>query len=137
MFSTWGTIVLFGFGSVVLLPSQSRADHQTQKLFLDTKCNKCHEISVLRIEHLKTTAASAEGEEDKDASGTTHGLSAARKFDDAAFPHKFLRKEIVHTPHEGETSTKKHPLKFKGLTEELTQLSSWLLNLKSEPKKYF
>lgn len=37
--------------------------------------------------------------------------------------------------YEGQTSTKKHPLKLKGPSEELTQLSSRLLNLKSESKK--
>jgi hypothetical protein len=135
MWSTWGTIVLFGFGIVVLLLSQSRADELMQDLFLDTKCNTCHKISVLRIEKLKNTAASAEGEDDKEDSGTMHDLSATLKFPDADFLDKFLRKEIAHTPHEGETSTKKHPLTLKGPAEELTQLSSCLLNLKSEPKK--
>jgi hypothetical protein len=107
-----------------------------QKLCLETKCTTCQEISPLRIDKLNTTAASAGGEgEDRDDTGTTHDLAATQTFHDAAFLERFLRKEIAHTPHEAETRTKKEPIKFKGSAEELTQLSSWLLNLKSAPKK--
>jgi hypothetical protein len=88
--STWGTVVLFAFNIVVLLPNQSRADEQMQKLVLETKRNKCHEISVLRIAKLKKPEAFADGEEDKGDSGNTHDLSATRKFHDAAFPDKLL-----------------------------------------------
>jgi hypothetical protein len=135
MFSTWGTIVLFGFAIVVLFPSQSHADEQMQKLFLDTKPNKCHALSLLQIDTVKTTAASAEGEQDKDDIGTRHDLCATRTFHDAAFLATFLRKQIAHTPHARDPTTRKHPLQFKAPAEELNQLSSWLLNLKSEAKK--
>lgn len=109
---------LCGFSS----PAAARAD---AGLFVSSKCNNCHSVSSQKIEKKGKKEADEEegGVEPPD-------LSNVGKFHDAAYFKPFLLKETAHTPHEGDTSTKKHPVKFKGSDGDLGKMAEWLATLK-------
>jgi len=107
----------------ISLVHEARADAEQFKAL---HCNKCHEISAVKVE--KDKKGDDDEEEDEDV--TPPDLSHAGKYHDAAFLKPFLLKELAHTKHEDGDHTKKHPKKFKGTPEELSKMVDWLLTLK-------
>ena len=117
---------LFYFGWILALtaltPAKSRAD---AALFTAQKCNNCHSITAAGVEVKKDPAEEADEEESKPVD-----LSHVGSFHDTAFLQQYLMKETNHTPHDGNSSEKKHKLKFKGSDDELKKLVEWLAGLK-------
>jgi hypothetical protein len=90
-------------------------DEAGRKVFLDSKCTRCHEISSQDIASTRDPEES-EGKEPVDLSdvGSKH---------DAAWIQGFLEKREELDGH-------KHKKKFRGSEEELQALVSWLTTLR-------
>lgn len=124
------TIKLSGLRTVALaaallvsMPQVAKADAKT---FTELKCNKCHSIKAAGVEVVK-----ADPGDEEDASGPKPpDLSTTGKYHDAAFLESYLKRDVGHVAHEGDTSDKKHKMKFKGTDDQLKQMATWLASLK-------
>lgn len=92
---------------------------EEENVLVKAKCNKCHSVSVLKIEKTKEKSKAPD-------------LSSTGKFHDAEFLKAYLKKKIEHVAHEGLDSTKKHKTKAKAEGEELDAMVKVLLELKGE-----
>lgn len=98
-------VVAFLFTSIITAQSTGK------EIFLNTKCNTCHAIKSQDI-----TSKQADKYPDLSNFG-----NAGYSNEDVI---KYLNREL-------DIKGKKHPVKFKGGEEELTELVTWLLTLKT------
>ena len=85
-------------------------DLDGKQIFIENKCNNCHQVTSLEITSKKDDAVD---------------LSDAGKLDDAALLKSYLLKEE-------KLNDNYHKLKFEGSEAELNALVNWLLSLKNE-----
>lgn len=117
--------LVFFFVVIVLLPiSVSRADSAAgKKVFLDSKCNKCHAMKSQGIQQLPKAA---DADADKEEEGEKIEPPDLSKLDDAfvkAGLDKFLKKEVA-VEYKGKA--RKHKKSFNGSPAELTNLIDFL-----------
>lgn len=99
-------VALFGFA----FSFSKGQDLDGKQIFIENKCNNCHQVTSLEITSKKDDAVD---------------LSDAGKLGDAALLKSYLLKEE-------KLNDKNHKLKFKGSEAELNTLVNWLLSLKNE-----
>lgn len=116
----------------LLIPVTARAgDPPGKAIFLASKCNKCHVITLEKVERLPKDAS----EEDADAAlppgekkREPPDLSGVGNRHETAWMKDFLQKKI-------EKDGQKHLRKFKGTDAELDQLVSFLSGLEQDPPR--
>lgn len=129
----WGLAVLLGIalsaaGSAYAGGAEGAAG---QKLFVKYRCQSCHSIKALKLEKKK---GEVEDEEAKEA-GATSAASTKKKeppdLSGVGLTRKvewvqgwLLKKELI--------DGKKHLKKFRGTSEELKTISTWLVTLKTK-----
>ena len=99
-------VALYGFAFTIADDN----DVDGKKIFIDSKCNMCHTVTIAGIESKKSDASD---------------LSAVGKDKTAEFLMKYLKKET-------KLNDKDHKSSFKGSDEDLNKLVEWLLTLKGE-----
>lgn len=118
------TLSAFFIAGLMLMPVSGMAAGNAagKKVFLDSKCNKCHSLDAEKIAKLPSDkAAEGEGEAEENA---VKPPDLSKLSDDVtkrpegvdAFLSKFLLKEATMT-HEGKEV--KHKKKFEGSPEDL------------------
>lgn len=125
-------IPVFAFLFVMVFAAASTARADGKQLFLDNKCNKCHEgagIALLPKDPADAADADAEAGE-KVETPKLDGMSGKLVKDfgsEAAVKEKlpaFLKKEAANS------KGKKHKKAFKGADADLQTIIAWLLTLK-------
>ncbi len=111
----FGLAVLLASSPVVAqTPAATESVPAGQQLFLDHKCNLCHTVSARNIAKRSQTDSETTKAPDLSDAGR-HAPELLRGF---------LKKET-------KIADKEHKRSFKGTEEELTQLVSWLTELKA------
>ena len=115
---------LFGLALLIglALPSPSAEAADGEELFLETKCNKCHEVKSLDIEFLPP--------EEEDEARTIIDLSKSGEGRDAEWVTKWLNRKLEKASVKTAGKMIKHKKKWKGTDEDLAVLTEWLLTLK-------
>ena len=115
------TLVLIAATSVVAGDDESTTPGKD--LFLQHKCDGCHDIVVAGIAPPEADGDAAEGTEKKKKAPD---LSEVGSRLEAEFVHLYLRKKE-------KLRDKKHRKRFKGSEEDRTVLVDWLMTLKVVP----
>ena len=102
-------VALFGFA----FSFSKGQDLDGKLIFIEKKCNNCHQVTSLEITSKKDDAVD---------------LSNAGSAGDAQLIKSYLLKEA-------KLNDKDHKLKFKGSEAELNALSDWLASFKTESEK--
>lgn len=123
MFKNWKHVLAVAIGLLMILSiakADTAQDAAGKKLFLDNKCNTCHQIesqAILKKGATKLTPP-AEIKGPKDLSNV--GMDRTPEW----FA-KFLKKEV-------ELDGKKHGKLWEGKDEDLKTLTTWLASLKTK-----
>jgi len=134
------TGILF-LGLLGLFSVANAADDPGKKIFLDQKCNKCHEIKSLSIAKLPKEAEAGEEAEAEEEADTLEApdLKAVATDDQvqkaaggaSQYLKDYLQKKVDHTGGEGANKKpRKHKKLFKGADADLTALVNFLLTVK-------
>jgi hypothetical protein len=99
-------VALYGFAFTI----DNGDDVDGKKIFIDSKCNMCHTVTLAGIESKKSDATD---------------LSSVGEDRTVEFLTKYLKKET-------KLNDKDHKSSFKGTDEDLNKLVEWLLTLKGE-----
>lgn len=125
-FNSWVYLVLAGSAFLLGASSQALAD---KEVFVNLKCTKCHSVTAAGVEKKAADEEEAEEGEESDKVDPPD-LSHVGAHHDAAFIKGYITKTLEHVPHDTQTSTKKHRVKFKGADADLEKLATWLATLK-------
>ena len=123
------TGILF-LGLLGLFSVANAADDPGKKIFLDQKCNKCHEIKSLSIAKLPEEEADTLEAPDLKAVATDDQVQKAAG-GASQYLKDYLQKKVDHTGGEGANKKpRKHKKLFKGADADLTALVNFLLTVK-------